>query len=211
MLNDEISQSARTENWKQAYEELHVFSGADLELTSEPHTESMKQRLQSLKITRSILLGTPTEHAANAYSAWLLCAFVPWARVPPIVPQQPKARVSLRPAALVARDGIKADNNTVKLVDNAVRDLDDIIQLKDAANVNGPSTTSPLKRKHESPTRSEQGMAIRRWGPQWRNSVTFTMLTQIMESPEKSKSICQVFAPSALTVSRPKRSTSELR
>lgn len=184
-LDDKVAQSPKTECWKRAYDQLQVLVSAKLMADVEPPTEQGLEN--SSEEIGSILLRDPTDFTADVYQAWLLCAFVPWARVAPAAPQNSRYRILPTPAALAARNGIKADNNTVKLVDNAVKALDDIIQLKDAATAGNPSTTSPLKRKHGSPARSEQGMGIRRWGPHWRSSVMFAILTQVMENTEESK------------------------
>ncbi|KAI4123290.1 MAG: hypothetical protein LQ338_005339 [Usnochroma carphineum] len=185
MFNDELAHFAKTENWKRAYDQLHVLVSAEMEALTKPPTENTKRISNSLKSIRSTLLRDIDDVPANVYHAWLLCAFVPWARVVPAAPQNSKGKVPSRPAALVARDGIKADNNTVRLIENAVVHLDAIIQHKNVIVDEVSATTSPLKRKQESATRSEQGMAIRRWGPRWRSSVMFAILTQVMETPEE--------------------------
>lgn len=187
MFNDELAQSVKTENWQKPCDQLHDFVSAELDYPKELKTEHTHDLRKSLKSIRPILLRSPNDAPSDIYHAWLLCAFVPWARVVPPSSQNKKGKAPLRPAALVARDGIKVDNNTVKLVDNAVRDLDDIIEVKDATVSKTSPTTSHLKRKQKSPTRSEQGMAIRHWGPQWRSSVMFASLTQIMITPEESE------------------------
>lgn len=186
-LDDKLPYSAKIDCWKRAYDQLHILVSAKLKADVEPSTEQGLEN--SSREIGSILLRDPTKFTADVYQAWLLCAFVPWARVAPAAPQSPKGKILPTPAALAARDGIKADNSTVKLVDNAVKTLDDIIELKDAATAGKPSTTSPLKRKYGSPGRSEQGMGIRRWGPHWRSSVIFAILAQVMESPEKVSDI----------------------
>ncbi|KAL8963217.1 MAG: hypothetical protein Q9193_000488 [Seirophora villosa] len=182
MFNNDFTQAADTKHWKKSYGQLRAIVSAATDDPAQPSIERAPEASNNLMNIRSILLSDSTDALDDVYHAWLLCAFVPWARVSPAVPQKQKGKTPPRPAALVARDGLKADNNTVKLVDNAIRDLNEIIQIKDAANVARPSITSPLEPRHKSPTRSEQGMAIRRWGPYWRSSVMFALLIQVAEN-----------------------------
>ncbi|KAI4170764.1 MAG: hypothetical protein LQ343_004726 [Gyalolechia ehrenbergii] len=185
-FEDRLDQSVRTRDWKKAYEQLEKIT------TAKPEVETSKDIPDDSKsIVKSILLRDPDHVHQDIFHAWLLCAFVPWARVTAPSPDKPKAKAPPKPAAIAAREGIKADNNTIKIVENAVAHLDEIIQIKDAT-VNPASTTSPLKRKQNSPSRSEQGMTIRRWGPRWRSSVMYALLTQIVEnSIDGHKSNCQ--------------------
>ncbi|KAL8988623.1 MAG: hypothetical protein Q9177_002332 [Variospora cf. flavescens] len=179
MFSEESTHAAKTKHWKKSYGQLRAIVSA---VTGDP-SQSPEPSNKLVNI-RSILLSNPIDAPNDVYHAWLLCAFVPWARVSPAVPQKSKGKAPPRPAALVARDGLKADNQTVKLIDNAIRDLNDIIHLKDAANVADPPVTFPLGPGQESPIRSKQGMAIRRWGPYWRSSVMFALLTQVAENSE---------------------------
>ncbi|KAL8814309.1 MAG: hypothetical protein Q9223_006458 [Gallowayella weberi] len=163
-------------NWSRAYDQAQAF-------VSPPHTEAVSGAV--ISSIKSILLGNPK----NVYFMWLLCAFVPWARVKPPSPKKPSAKAAPSPAATAAREGIKADNHSVKVIENAAAHLADIIQIKDAAIKEGPSTTSPLKRKQKAISREAQGMAIRRWGSNWRCSVMYAILTQISEAPSNEHQV----------------------
>ncbi|KAL8719309.1 MAG: hypothetical protein Q9225_003673 [Loekoesia sp. 1 TL-2023] len=178
IFDNQTDQSVKIDQWKKAYEQLQVIMNAE----SKAETgQNILGRPRS--IVKSVLLRHPDDVHCDVSYAWLLCAFVPWARVTPRVLDNSKAKAPPRPASIAAREGIKADNNAVKIIESAVVHLDEIIQIKDAAVAQMSSTTSPLKRKHDSPTRSQQGMAIRRWGPRWRSSVMYAILTQVMEDP----------------------------
>ncbi|KAL8682097.1 MAG: hypothetical protein Q9186_001802 [Xanthomendoza sp. 1 TL-2023] len=166
--NSSISESGLV-NWSRAYDQAQAF-------VTPPHTEDVSGAV--ISSIKSKLLGNPK----NVYLMWLLCAFVPWARVKLPTPNKPSAKAAPSPAATAAREGIKADNNSVKVIENAVAYLADIIQVKDAAIKEGPPTTSPLKRKQKTVGREAQGMAIRRWGSNWRCSVMYAILTQITEA-----------------------------
>lgn len=184
MFDDEVAQPVNTQDWSKAYNQLRTIVSAGPGPRNE---EDPLETENAIIIIKAVLLRNPIDDPVDVYRSWLLCAFVPWARVVPTVPQNPKGKLPSRPAAVVARDGIKADRHTVNLVEKAVIHLDDIVGAKDAL-INEPSaTTSPLKRKHGSVTRSEQGMAIRRWGHHWRNIVMFALLTQTAEGSIESK------------------------
>ncbi|KAL8726395.1 MAG: hypothetical protein Q9166_006746 [cf. Caloplaca sp. 2 TL-2023] len=168
-------------HWSRAYNQLQAF------VTASPKEKNSND----VRIIKSILLS----HPEDIYHMWLVSAFVPWARVSPAAPKKPKAKSAPTPAATTAREGIKADNNSVKLIENAAAHLADIVQVKDAAIDEGPSTTSPLKRKQEIISREAQGMAIRRWGPSWRCSVMFAVLTQVTEvSPREQRELLEGYA-----------------
>lgn len=171
--DDHATHSADTRNWPKAYNQAR-------DLMSKWNTPD-----HPMKIINSVLLAGQDD----LYHMWLLCALVPWARVPPTPPKKATSKTPPTPAATAARDGIKADNHTIKVIDNAAAHLMDIIQVKDATAGQGSSTSSPLKRKRESVSREIQGMAIRRWGATWRSSVVYALLTQASEVAEESKSI----------------------
>ncbi|KAL9600387.1 MAG: hypothetical protein Q9219_003237 [cf. Caloplaca sp. 3 TL-2023] len=178
IFSEKFEESVDIHEWETAYNQMHVLTEA------EPVARAQQGAWDHPEgVIQSILLRDPDGLSRNLYHAWLLCALVPWARAKPLAPKTTNAKSPLRPAAMAAREGIKADNNTVKVIENAVTHLDDIIKVKDGVIDRISLTTSPLKRKRESPSRSELGMAIRRWGPQWRLSVMHALLTQIMEEP----------------------------
>lgn len=177
-FDSQLDQSVKTLHWKNGYEQLQEIMNATLEAEI-----AKDSRGSSKTIIKSILFKDTDNPNQDNFHAWLLCAFVPWARVTAPPSDDPEAKAPPQPAAIAAREGIKAENKTIKIVGNAVAHLDEIIRTKDAL-ANPISTTSPWKRKRDDTTRSEQGMAIRRWGPHWRSSVLYALLTQIMEDFE---------------------------
>ena len=126
---------------------------------------------------------------------WLLCAFVPWARVVPAAPKKPGAKSASTPAAIAAQKGIKADNTSKDLIENAVSHLENIIQVRLAVTKEEPLTTNPLKRKQENVSPEEQGMSIRKWGSNWRCSVMYAILTEILESAPESELLTNLVMP----------------
>ena len=162
-----------TGSWHRAYEMLQITVNAGSE---------GPDLSKSLKTISSILLLSPED----VYHAWLLTCFVPWAREPPKFSQKPPKR-PMTAASLAAREGIKAENKIYRLVDDAASHLQDIIEKKDAFNHEGYPQTIPLKRK-QGASREMQGLAIRKWGFNWRSSVMYALLTEVAETKTEDQS-----------------------
>lgn len=169
-------------HWSKAYGQLSSV------LTSQTPPDDDSDHLAIIK---SLLL----RDSAEEYRAWLLCALVPWARAPGVKPEQAGGKSPPSPATLATREGIKADNKIVKLVEDAVRDLQDIINHKDEGadatqSTDHTSPNVPRKRTYDVAnleSRVKQGKAIRVWGPNWRSSVMYALLVQVTESEEKER------------------------
>ncbi|CAD6591550.1 MAG: CCA tRNA nucleotidyltransferase, mitochondrial [Alectoria sarmentosa] len=132
---------------------------------------------------RSILLGSP-EGPEALYHAWLLTCFVPWAREPLMFPQKSSKR-PMTAASLAAREGIKAENKIYRLIDDAVSHLQDIIEKKNAISHEDQTTKLTIKRKQGASAvlhREMLGLAIRKWGANWRSSVMYALLTEVAET-----------------------------
>lgn len=160
-----------TTNWHRAYNQLQDLINAG----SKGSTFS-----ESLKTIASVLLRKPEEQ----YQAWILTCFVPWAREPSKHAQQSSKR-PMTAAGLAAREGIKAENKICRLVDDAVSHLQDIVEKKNAITLENQTTILPLKRKQgaSSETQREiQGLAIRKWGSNWRSSVIYALLIEVAET-----------------------------
>ncbi|KAL8833789.1 MAG: hypothetical protein Q9170_004082 [Blastenia crenularia] len=167
--------SLKPQDWEKAYCQLQAFMLAEPNEGTDQDTASRPR-----SAINSILIRCPED----AFRAWLLCAFVPWARVTLPAPDVPQVKRPPPPAATAARESLALDNTNVDIIEKAVVFLDEIIQIKDAA-IDEISITNPtLKRKEKSTGRSDQGMAIRRWGPPWRSYVMYAILTQITEASE---------------------------
>ncbi len=158
-----------TTNWHRAYNQLRDMIKAG-----------------SLVKTGSLLLRGPED----IYYAWILTCFVPWAREPPMSPQKSSKR-PMTAAGLAAREGIKAENKIYKLIDDAASHLQDIVEKKDAVSHEDQTTTLPLKRKQGACAENQremQGMAIRKWGSNWRSSVMYALLTEVAETKTETAS-----------------------
>ena len=172
-LNPKVDHNdkADTEHWSLAYGQLSDIAWAPAEKDGTS---------TSLALIKEILL-PDSEHV---YLAWLLCAFVPWARAVPAAPENPKSKAPLTVAATVARRGIDINNAQTKIIDHAVLSVNDISKTKQVSSEQEGAVTSPLKRKQNQDMRETQGMAIRRWGVHWRSNVMFALLVDIMETRE---------------------------
>ncbi len=167
-----------TADWHRAYDLLWAMVKAGSEAAEFP---------ESFKLICSILLRTPED----IYHAWLLTCFVPWAREPPKFAQRSPKR-PMTAASLAAREGIKAENKICKLVDDAAFYLQEIVENKDTFNYGEPTTTLPLKQEQGTSAeiqRETQGLAIRKWGSNWRSSVMYALLTEVVETKTDSRAV----------------------
>lgn len=160
---DDNRKKVDTTNWHQAYDQLRDMTKAGSEGTSLP---------RPFETLHSILL----RNADDKYQAWILTCFIPWAREPP-KSQLKSSKPPISAAGLAAREGIKAENKIRRLVDDAVSHLRDIIEKKDAVS----------REVQIDIQRETQGLAIRRWGSNWRSSVMYALLTEVAETRTKTE------------------------
>ena len=118
----------------------------------------------------------------DAFLAWMLACFVPFAEMVAKAPEKSNSTKLEHPAKLAAREGIKADKNICKIVQNAVSHREEIIRLKDEVNYDSQPSIVPSKRKQTSSSRESQGQAIRRWYTYWRSSVLYALLTEVTKT-----------------------------
>ena len=176
---DEDRSAINTARWSIAYNCLLEIVAAK---TGRANEES------SLTSCSTILLRNPDE----VYLAWMVACFIPWAREQPKTLDKPNPKKSPSAASTAAREGIKADNKVMKIVEDAVSCLPEIIAVKDGTIKDEQSTSSPSKRKLDTVDRVSHGQALRRWGSNWRNSVLFAMLTQVAESKTEAGKSCSI-------------------
>lgn len=165
---DEGCKQIETKHWHRAY---------DMVLEFEQATSAAQIAPSSMLTLKNTLL----RDAEDSFLAWALTCFVPWARESAKPPKRIITKRPPFPASIVAREGIKADNKLVKIIDDAVSHLEEIITMKDSLSSPDTATTSPLKRKQSATSREAQGQAIRSWGSHWRSSVLYALLVQISE------------------------------
>ncbi|KAL8831449.1 MAG: hypothetical protein Q9191_000860 [Dirinaria sp. TL-2023a] len=164
---------ADTRHWHRAYNFL--LSLVQSQTQSQTLSKDPEMNLESLR--RILLRGSE-----DLYRAWLLCAFVPWARSP--MPSSEK-RSNKKPRSLAgfsAREGIKVENNVLGMVEDAVQYLQEIIEMRRLGAPDAESRTTGAQKEFNLVDRQIHGKAIRRWGSYWRSCVLYAMLVQISES-----------------------------
>ncbi|MCJ1403697.1 CCA tRNA nucleotidyltransferase, mitochondrial [Xylographa trunciseda] len=158
-----------TTPWTKVYNELSAISRAK---------NGERPSAEALQAVKSMLI--MNEH--EAYLSWLLCALTPWAQIENPVKQKKGAKKNLPMAAVVAREGLKTENKALNVLKDAALYYTEVIASKDALFKEAASTVVPMKRKQETLSREALGMAIRRWGINWRSTTVYAMLVEIMES-----------------------------
>jgi tRNA nucleotidyltransferase (CCA-adding enzyme) len=116
----------------------------------------------------------------SKYLAWILSALTPWAGLPQTPPVKMKGKPLLPLGAMVAREGLKAENKICSVAGGAFKHFEEISALKDAIK-------SKSKDIHE---RDTIGMTIRRWdtqGGHWRLQAIFALLVEAMKSGSAGK------------------------
>ncbi len=154
---------ANTDTWKRSYHGAHDLIGSD----SCTYTKADK----SQAIVKSILVRDSEE----AYLTWLLAALVPWARFQTDFPSAAGNKLPPPLVATVAREGLKADNKVLRIVQGAVVNVSEISTLKEAV-AQGQAEGAKM---NLGPPRDVLGMAIRRWGQHWRLHVMLSLLLEI--------------------------------
>ncbi|KAF2143828.1 uncharacterized protein K452DRAFT_224781 [Aplosporella prunicola CBS 121167] len=117
--------------------------------------------------------------ADDRYLAWLISAFVPWTDAPEPQPSKPGSRAPPPIAAQVAREGIKTTNRVCDIIIASIKNLEEIRGLKDRFNAQQKRPDRKLEGENPA-ARDTLGMAIRRWGPTWRNQVVYALLYEVM-------------------------------
>lgn len=129
------------------------------------------------------LLRIPDDH----YQAWISTALIPWADAP----LPPPARPNRPPTPLivsVAQEGFKAPNKVSNVLAASIAHLDEIRELKDRFNSHAKFPNR--RREGDDATAPDTiGMALRKWGAQWRQQVLFALLYEIFPSPESLQSV----------------------
>ena len=114
------------------------------------------------------------------YLSWILAALVPWSSIPQTLAVKRKGKLQLPLGAMVAREGIKADNKICGVVAGAFKHFQEITALKDAIKKQEPYVNE----------RDTVGMTIRRWddqGGHWRLQALFALLVEAMNRNSSGK------------------------
>lgn len=159
---------ANTDAWGRSY------SGIQDLIETDPGTCLEADRCKAT--VRSILIRGPEE----LYLSWLLAAFVPWARFEGQLPSAVGRKPPPPAAATVVKEGLKADNKVLRVVQGAIIHAGDIALLKERvtqAQAEGAETGM-------GPSRDVLGMAVRRWGQDWRLHAVLALLIELGDVPE---------------------------
>lgn len=155
-----------------------IFTDPTVHLSPAPNTDSWNvvydclEQLKSNETPKSIYQSLVRSDDAR-YLGWILAALTPWATVPEPVPVK-KGKLPLPLGAVVAREGIKADNKTVNVVTGSFRNYESIIKLKDDVG----------RKEAYVHERDTVGMSIRRWdgqGGHWRLQALFALLVEALK------------------------------
>ncbi|MCJ1421497.1 CCA tRNA nucleotidyltransferase, mitochondrial [Xylographa parallela] len=169
--SQERSSVIDTTHWAKAYNELCTIERVEISGCPSPG---------ALQIVKSLLILNDHE----TYLSWLLCALTPWAKIGDPMKQKKGAKKNLPMAAVVAREGLKTENKALRVIRDAAIHFTEITASKDAFFGEPLSVMVPLKRKQEALSREALGMAIRKWGGNWRSATLFAMLVEIMGTKE---------------------------
>jgi tRNA nucleotidyltransferase (CCA-adding enzyme) len=155
-----------------------IFTDPTVHLSPAPSTEHWSvvynclEELRLNETPKSIYKSLVRSDDAK-YLGWILAAVSPWTSVPEPVPIK-KGKLPLPLGAMVAREGIKADNKVCNVVTGAFRYYEEIIKLKDDI----ANDESYVKE------RDTVGMTIRRWdvqGGHWRLQALFAILVEALK------------------------------
>ncbi|KAI9836640.1 MAG: hypothetical protein M1819_001274 [Sarea resinae] len=126
------------------------------------------------------------------YLAWILTALTPWIDTPD--PPRSGSKIPPPVAASVAKEGIKANNKVFDVVVGAFRNAEEIKNLKDGV-VEAKAKAPSRRGKDDSATaRDTLGMAIRRWGPNWRSHALLALLRELIDRQESRQDVLKGFS-----------------
>ncbi|CZR63291.1 related to tRNA nucleotidyltransferase [Phialocephala subalpina] len=155
-----------------------IFTDPTIHLSPSPSTENWSvvydclEELKSNETPKSVYQSLVRSDDAK-YLSWILAALTPWSTVPELVPVK-KGKLPLPLGAMVAREGIKADNKTINVVTGAFRNLEQITKLKDDIG----------RKESYVNERDTVGMSIRRWdtqGGHWRLQALYALLVEALK------------------------------
>ena len=152
-----------TDAWERSYTGVRDLTKSDLGTSAEID--------RSRATVRSILISGQED----LFLSWLLAAFVPWARSEGQSSSIAGPKALPPAAAIVVREGLKADNKVLRVVQGAVIHVGEIALLK------GKVTQAQAE---GAPARDVLGMAIRRWGQHWRLHVMLALLIELGNVPD---------------------------
>ena len=108
----------------------------------------------------------------DEFMAWLLTALMPYRDAPQPAATESGRRTPPPTSTVVAKEGIKSTNKVCDIITSAVGNQSEISDLIDRVH----------EQERKSPgaflQRDVLGMAIRKWGPSWRNQVMYSLFVE---------------------------------
>ncbi|KAF9635164.1 hypothetical protein BFW01_g6059 [Lasiodiplodia theobromae] len=155
--------------------------------------QCLSRILQSQEPASKNVKSTTIRDAEDSYLSWLISAIVPWADAPEPQPLKPGTKAPPPVVCSVAREGIKAPNKVCDVMTASVKNLEEIRGLKDKFNV---QQRLPQKKSEGDDATAPDtiGMAIRKWGPTWRNQALFVLLYEVLALPEGEQEIISSYS-----------------
>lgn len=173
---------AETKNWDLAYKFLATLT-AKLNGSNDYATIPMilreEEALGLIKLVSRILLRDPLD-PEEVFLAWIVCCFIPYARSG----KSPSAKFPRTLAAAAAREGIKTDNKTTRIIEEASLNLPDVIMTRGLVDIQPEIDLLSSEQALQSSSREIHGKALLRWGAHWRSSVIFALLVEITEAKD---------------------------
>ncbi len=136
--------------------------------------EEVEADVDKATVRRTLIRGLD-----DAYHTWLLAGILPWARIE----GRPPSGTGKHPppiAATVAREGLKADNKILRIIQGALIHTAEIAAFKNMV-VQGQAEGESMT---VGPSRDVLGMAIRRWGQDWRMHAMLALLLELGEAQD---------------------------
>ena len=152
-----------TVHWRSAYDQL-------LEMI-----ESKMEQIEAANTLGNIARILLRDHE-DLYLAWIVTCYIPYATE--------SRQASVTRATTAAREAIKADNKTTRVIKDAVLNLDDIIKTKDSASDSLSLHPLPAQTKDLPYIRETHGKAVRRWGSHWRIATLYALLFQVSQAED---------------------------
>lgn len=138
-----------------------------------------EEALGPIIVISRILLREPLD-SEEVFLAWIVCCFIPYARSA----KSPSSKFPRTLAAAAAREGIKTDNKTTKIVEEASLNLPDVITTRGLLS-SQPEIALLSPNQALQPARRElYGKGLLRWGAHWRSTVIFALLVEITEAKD---------------------------
>ena len=122
-------------------------------------------------------------HTDDQYHKWLLFALVPLGST---ASDSAASDLQVTAAGLVVHEGLKARNQTTKIVKGAVQHLGEIQDLITKDENTSCSRSMNQTHRKQGLLRMRYGKAIRLWGSEWRLSVLYAFFVQLSESDHAS-------------------------